>query len=204
MDPIATPPAPKTTKPKATKIAGSSFVPDLAANRVAVAESRWYWVGVTPGCPTESLDCAGINFPKITELIQTGLNGQQQRVPAIGGLCKLTRSQVELMREKMSRTVIRFQRPKTAEEEGAEVQFQDQPQLSRPARKGQLIRIPTAAEIAEREKNGFPTVRYEQSPLDEPAACHMFAEACADQNRPRRGSFYPPPLSETGLVWDEA
>lgn len=199
-EPVSQPKQP-ARKPATTKTPGSAFVPDLNSERVAVESARWYWVGALFDCPTDSLDFAGVNFPKTNEIISKGRDGQQQRIPVIGALVKLHKEQFDQLREQISRTVIRFVKPKPA---GERLIKQDVANKKDPPRKGEAVRIPRPSEIEERRKGNFVVVHYEPSPLDEPAADYIFAQLCEDQDRGNRGSYTPPPLSETGLLWPEA
>ena len=95
-----------------THIGGSDLVPDLDAHKAqsGVARSYKYWVGVTPSCPREHIDLAGINFPKVNENLVTDpmRTGNKRRVPVIGAIVDIDEHRVQRMRDKLKRTVIRF------------------------------------------------------------------------------------------------
>lgn len=194
-------PNPKQPRKNTTRISGDEFTAQLSEGPT-VEVTRWYWVGVIAECPTPSLDFAGVNFPKMNELIMQDSQGIQTRIPVIGSLVKLYRSQVELLRDKIKHAVIRFKEPFDPQKWDRSIR-RDIANCGEPPRKGEKVTIPTDAELKEREKNGFVMVHYEREPFDEPAAKFVFAQLCDDQQRGNRGSNYPKPLSETGLVWPE-
>jgi len=189
------PPARPAQKPP-EKLPAKSFLPDLERRRSAVETRRWYWIGAIPSLPTESVDLAGLNFPKVNELVAKDRDGNTQRMPVVGSLVQLSREDVERLRLKAARTVVRFRAPKK------KVKIED-PRLhrGRPERKGQLITIATDEELNQRRASGIIPVPYVQSPYDEPVANYVFAYLCPDQRSPERLNHYPPPLSETGLDW---
>jgi len=183
---------------------GSALVPDLDTLSAGVTREYVYWVGVTPSCPVEHIDCAGINFPKLNEKImpRAGQKGKYQRVPVIGALVTLTAAKAAVMRDKLPRTVLRFLNEKTAQQEAdainsAEAGVNLGDLIQRP-RKGYLITIPTADEAKARH-----TPPYVARKNDEPAARYMFAVLCENQDKPQRGEFYPDVLEDTGLDWPE-
>jgi hypothetical protein len=190
----------KPGQKKATGLPPAQFIPDLETHRNAITVKRWYWIGALPSLPTESCDLAGFNFPKVNELVERDGDGQTTRLPMIGALVQWTREDLDRIRTKMARTVVRFyeardpQAPKTKD-----------PRLhrARSGRKGQLITIPTAQELQQRREAGLTPVIYQQSPFDEPVAAFVFAQLCADQDAPDRGAQYPLPVSKTGIEWGE-
>jgi len=195
---IATAPAPRS----ATRISGADLVPDLNKHRGSVERGYFYWVGVTPSCPVEGVDCAGINFPKVNERLIAGRNGEQQRVPVIGALVRLSERKIRLLRERLPRVVVRFTRDDQGvkEEPGTGQNLGD---LHIRPRKGFLITIPTEADLKQREQRGIAARRYVQGPNDEPAARYMFARLCRNQEIGERGDTYPDTLANTGLDWPD-
>lgn len=202
MPAVVRPAAPRSEITPKTKFDGRDLVPVRTA--VAAASRRyWYWIGVTPSCPRESLDCAGLNFPKVNEnIIDDPMRTEKkQRVAVIGALVQLTEDKIRLMRERLPRMVMRLTNDAGAKEEpGTGQNLGDNHQ--RPQR-GHPIRIPTDAEIEQRKKEGKPTNAYVPSPNDVPAARFMFAKLCDDQVRGNRGDVYPDCLETTGLVWPD-
>ena len=188
-----------------TKFDGSRLVPDIqgARQRGGVAKTYKYWVGVTPSCPVQGIDLAGINFPKLNELlIQDPMGGpMKRRVPVIGALANINEHQVRRLMDALSRTVIRFtDNPGQKDEPGTGQNVGD---LHQQPRKGHLITIPSPAEVAERAAAGKPTREYSPGPNDVPAARYIFAQLCADQERGSRGDFYPETLETAGFDWPE-
>lgn len=190
----------------ATKIKGRDLVPDFDAPLSGSLSEYVYWVGVTPSCPVEHIDLAGINFPKLNENIipDPSRAGRTQRIPVIGSLVNLTEDKIRLMRDRLPRSIIRFSDNQEAkgvqEEPGTGQNLGD---LHLQPRKGFLIRIPTDEYVKERQAAGRATRHYVRKKGDEPVARYMFAVLCADQNNPARGEYYPEVLENTGLEWPE-
>jgi len=188
-----------------TRIGGDQLVPNIAerSSRAGVLVQYRYWVGVTPSCPVEHIDLAGINFPKMNEkLVADPMRTQvKRRVPVIGAIVFLTADKIRLMRERLPRTVIRFLDDKGEHQEpGTGQNLGDN--HARP-RRGQLITIPTSEEIADRRRRGKPTKAYTPRPNDVPAARFMFVQICSDQEHGSRGEYYPETLEQTGLEWPD-
>lgn len=204
---------PKPTKAKSapvgktTRTPGSDLVPDLGKHTAVTRKLYTFWVGVTPSCPVESVDVAGINFPKLNERIikDPARAGGTKRVPVIGALVHLDQRKIDLLRERLPRLVMRF----PYGEAGAEG-VKDEPgtgqnlgDLHIRPRKGFPITIPTEAELKAAEKRGKPGRGYVPKDGDEPAARYLFAVLCEDQKHPTRGDFYPPTLEDSGLEWPD-
>lgn len=205
---VGKPADPSFGRPKAPETKhytpGADLVPDFdKLGTVAVLRQYRYWVGVTPSCPVEGIDLAGINFPKVNEkLVDDPLRtGRRMRVPVIGAVVWLTEDKIKRMRERLHRTIIRFLRddgeveePNTGKNVG---------DVHRRPRRGQLITIPTDAEVEARKKRGKATREYVPHKNDVPAARFMFACLCENQEQGSRGESYPDPLELTGLSWPE-
>ena len=194
--------------PSAGRIAGASLVPDLTKRSEGFAKQAWYWVGVLPGCPTEWVNLCGINFPKTNAVLieSRGRKGRKEHLAVIGSLVQLDRHKIQMMRDRLPRTVIRFYTagaPPLAPGAQDSHASQNLADLSKQGRSGQLITIPTEEQIAECAKNGRPTQRYSPGPNDEPAARYMFAHLCEDQIRGNRRDTYPEPLETAGLEWPD-
>lgn len=195
----------KSSKAK-TKFAGKDLTADISARSAQGGTSKRYryWVGVSPSCPVEGIDCAGINFPKVNaNLIPDPLRtGRKKRQPVIGAIVWLDEDRIRKMREKLPRTILRFTSDAgEATEPGTGENIGD---VARRPRRGQLITIPTDEEIADRKKRGKPTRAYTPNPArDVPASRFMFAVLCEDQENGERGESYPDPLEVTGLVWPD-
>ncbi len=183
-----------------THIGGSELTPNIEKQRAVSARVYWYWVGVTPRCPTQHIDCAGINFPKINEEILDKGTQNQTRIPVIGSLVQLSETHIRNLRSRLPRTVIRFRSPSELVENGAG-QSVGQPIVN--PRAGFLITIPTEADLEQRRKSNLPARPYVAQPGDEPAVRYMFAQLCPNQDKPVRGTFYPETLETTGLAWPE-
>jgi len=199
--------APRRKAAKAkTNIGGSELTANIAERSNSAGTSRRYryWVGVSPSCPVESIDLAGVNFPKVNaNLVADPMRtGRKKRVPVIGAIVYLDEGKIRKMREKLPRTILRFtsdvgdhDEPGTGENIG---------DVARRPRRGQLITIPTDAEIEERRKKGKPTRAYSPNlERDVPASRFMFAVLCEDQENGERREEYPDPLEVTGLQWPD-
>lgn len=179
---------------KRTRIQGKSMVPKALPD--GAEKSFKYWLGCTARCPVQNVTVAGIGFPMLNENVKV-VDGRTHRYPVIGTIASLTESDIRRVSERLSRVVVRWtggQDDPKGIANSVEAVFQQR-------RHGQLITIPTEAEIAERKKAGLPTNRYVPMPGDEPAARYLFALLCDDQVHGNRGEVYPPPLEETGLEW---
>lgn len=211
-DAAAAQPAARRVKNASRPVKGRQMVPpgQLSANIQRRSQSKGvvreyvFWVGVYPQCPTESINLAGVCFPKVNERLEPDpkRTGRKRRIPQIGALVRLRFDKIAAMRDKISRTVIRFQNsPGHHEEPGTGDNIGDAAQ--RPS-KGRLITIPSDNEITERKKNGYTVKHYVPDiERDRDAANYMFCILCDDQGRPQRGNHYPDPLSETGLAWPD-
>lgn len=194
-----------TTEAKTT-IAGKALTADIggAAGKYGRTHEYRYWVGVSPTCPVEFIDLAGINFPKVNEqLVPDPMRtGKKKRAPKVGALVWLTEAKIKLMQDRLPRTVIRFLDGKSVKEEaGTGENIGD---VAERPRRGQIITIPTDAEVAERRAKGKPTRAYTPDPArDVPASRFMFAQLCPNQKHPERGEFYPDPLEVSGLSWPD-
>jgi len=210
----------KTQKKTAAK--GASLVPDLEKNRASVTTLQWFWIGALPGCPRESLDLAGISFPKMTEMVRKDphQSGKTHRTAKLGALIQLTEAQVERLIDRMPFQVIRFddtpEEDEAKREQGRQRCDTEEARATYGAiggagagiealdvvrRKGHPIRIPSPEDIAKAKKAGKTVRAYTQGARDEPAARYLFAELCESQTRPQRSDFYPDPLEVTGLEW---
>jgi len=195
----------RTSRQTKTRIAGTDLVPNLDATRElkGVNRSYKYWVGVTPSCPVEHIDICGINFPKVNELIVDDpmRTSVKKRVPVIGSVVELTAQKIQMMRDRLPRTVIRFLDDQgVTNEPGTGQNIGDN--HVRPKR-GHLITIPTDQEIEDRRKKNKGLRTYSPNKNDVPAARFMFAVLCEDQERGSRGDFYPDVLETTGLEWPD-
>jgi hypothetical protein len=189
-----------------SKIGGASLVPDIASRSESAGISRRYryWVGVTPDCPRESIDLAGVNFPKINELIipDPGRTSTKKRVPVIGSIVWLTEDKIRKMIERLPRTVVRYTSDEGAKEEPGT--GQNVGDVHERPRKGHLITIPTDAEIEAKRLKGRSVRTYSPDPRrDVPAARFMFAQLCADQENGSRGHTYPDTLETAGIEWPD-
>jgi len=196
-------PAPK--KGKTTRFSGESLMPNIGEHRhnAGVTKEFRYWVGVMPSCPVESLDLAGINFPKVNEkLIADPLRThKKKRKPVVGALVWLTETKIRAMIERLPRTIIRFtDDPGQHEEPGTGQNIGD---VAVRPRKGHVVTIPTAKDVAARRAKNKAVNTYTPRDGDEPAGRYMFAVLCEDQDNPERGDYYPDPIETTGIEWPD-
>lgn len=189
-----------------THVGGADLTADVTklANDVGVVRQYRYWVGVTPSCPVEYIDMAGINFPKLNEIVMPSpqRNDMKIRKPVAGSLVWLTESHIRALRDRLPRTIVRFLDDKgVADEPGTGENIGD---LVRHPRRGQVITIPQPADVAAARAKGRAVNLYTPDPLrDAPAARFMFAQLCPNQDRPERGDYYPDTLEVTGLSWPD-
>ena len=189
-----------------TRVEGSELVADIEKHSVAagVGKRYRYWIGVTPSCPVNGLDIAGLCFPKVNEQIvpDPGRTGQKKRRLVAGAIVWVTEDKIRLLRERLPRTVIRFTDDKgTHNEPGTGENIGD---VAQRPRRGHVITIPTDEDLKSRQQGGKPAHAYNPDPKrDVPAARFMFAQLCANQAQPEQGEYDPDPLELTGLEWPE-
>lgn len=188
---------------------GSSLVPTITPGSAGVERRTWYWAGVLPACPVESLDVAGVHFPKVQEEILPGPNNTKRRVPKLGALVRLTERHLRALEAKLPYKVLRFlnedQQRREVEaaeaEETAGGKIQNLGDAARRARRGYPVNVPEPLPKDAAPWAGRNQRRYVPQAGDEPAARFMFLVPCQDQGRPTRGEWYPEPLEVTGLEW---
>ena len=210
------PTEPETKKPKApasaeraparrTKITGADLTVDPKKHETAVERSYHYWLGALPGLPVENAHFGGRCFPKIEERVGKAADGTSSRSAVIGAVVRLTADSVIKIRDRISRTVVRWRQESSEEAvermgtgagRGVESVTDEQRR-----RRGHLVLIPTAAEIAAKRAAGRPANLYQPQAGDEPVSRYLFAALCPDQQQPGRGDHYPEPLEVTGLEW---
>lgn len=191
-----------------TATSNRRVVTDLAPNldqKGGVVEAEYlYWVGVLPTCPVASIDCAGINFPKLNHRLvkDPGRPNHKRPVPVIGSLVRMTPARLKRLQERVKQTVIRFTDP-PAENETPLQAPQTLDEVFTVNRRGRLVTIPTEAERKEAAKMKRTLPTYNQGKWDEPAAAYMFAVLCTDQVNGERRDYYPEPLLTAGLELPE-
>jgi len=187
----------KSLRSLTKKTPGSALVTNLGKHSAGVSKQYAYWIGTLPGAPTEGINCAGIDFPKMTEQV-IGKGRDTRRIPRIGSIRHLAEDQIDMLRDRLPANVVRFHGPELDHDMRGTLE-----DLEKPRRKGHLIRIPTEEQLAAAKTRGRTLRRYVAGSHDEPAAKFMFALLCENQKNPSPGSVYPEPLSETGLEWPE-
>ncbi len=208
--------------PPTTTAAGAHLVPDLKKLKKGVIHKWWYWIGALPGCPHEHLDVGSVDFPKMTEDVRRDSRGRTIRRAHLGSLRHLTRDQLERIRADLPQCVIRFEESEETWRKRADADMRKRAaienrtlrdadlelsgtleDLDLPRRKGRPIRIPTDKAIALAKQHSHRVRMYAAEEHDEPGARYVFAELCADQDRPQRRDFYPDPLEITDLEWPD-
>ena len=172
-----------------------------------IAARRWYWLGTLPTLGKRNdVAIAGTTFPRAHETVLDRQGGQSsRRIPMIGYIGYLSRTQIDLIAERRPWMVMRFTEGPQADlggpGDGIEVlEGKDGTQIGR---QGHPIRILTDAECARRREDGAPSGAYTPADWDEDLADHVFCVPCESQEQPRPGVVYPQPLSVTGLDWPE-
>jgi len=85
---------------------GSALAPsNLAGNREAMRDTRWYWVGTLPGSPVDFVSVAGQTCPKLEEKISWKKDGTQLNVPVIGALLALTKADIARLTGEMKANI---------------------------------------------------------------------------------------------------
>ncbi len=199
------------TKRASSSIKGSALVADLG-KAPGVEKSYAYWCGALQGCPSEAIECGGINFPKMTQLVM-GQGQLTQRVPMVGAIKRLSESKLRLIAEQLPLRRIRFRAAPAApqkwdrsKKEMVDGEYDGTlTDLEYVRREGRLVRIPSKAQVDDAIKKNRKPPSYVAGDFDEPAARYMFCVLCENQKNPATGLAYPESLEVTGLQWpDEA
>jgi hypothetical protein len=175
-------------------IAADALVPKL--ERRPQDEAHWYWIGLTSDCPRESIDLAGISFPKVNALVSWIQSGKGILKPQVGCLIRLTRARVRAIAEAVSCRIVRFVGP--AAEPGS---GQDVGQGSA-RRQGILLRVPSADEIAEARRKGKRVREIDSRETDVPLASFVYMALLGGERPTPRGEFAvpPDPVAVTGIA----
>lgn len=200
---------------------GADLLPDASLLQAVSEREYFYWVGVLPACPIESLAIGGIRFPKVqAQVRKDAASGKGQHYPYIGAITRLTRARLKKIEERMRWSVIRFTSAPHPEEPRAGTTMEDNRRPSKAElaalkeagepiplghyrRKGYPIRIPTPEEIQLAADNNRGLPRYVAGEHDEPAARYVFMQLCENQDRPQPGEVYPDAVEVTGIEWPE-
>lgn len=193
--------------PKGAK--GKEFAPDLDSYSAEDYKEVVYWVGALPSCPVEMVSCAGVNFPKLTGRWKPSPQdpGNLMMTPQTGGFHRFRKSDLERFKRSLSHLVVRF-----TEDPGQDLPDDMHGQHVRNvgdqwirASKGRIVRIPRSEDLEkmkeQRIAGGPTTAVYHRDPRDEPAAKHIYAVPCEDQDNPQTGGAFPPSIYEAGLQW---
>lgn len=198
--------APANALKAKTKVAGADLVADIEGRSLEAGVNRRYryWVGITPSCPVNGIDLAGLSFPKVNEQIVPDPNrtGQKRRRLVAGAIVWIDEAKIRRLRDRLPRTIIRFSSDDgVLDEPGTGENIGD---VAQRPRRGRVITIPTDEELEDRRKRGKPAHAYRPDPKrDVPAARFMFAQLCENQEHPEQGEYYPDPLETTGLEWPD-
>jgi len=191
------------------RVAGSALAPQFAETSRGYNAETYFWVGCNRQCPTESVDVAGINFPKVTEKLQRvpGQPGKFTRVPRIGSIVALTKQQVLRLIADLPRKIVHVVPDEAAEAAAAAAEAADLAggRIKRPKgddverpRRGFVRTIPSEAEQkVQQERGRFRPFVHKEG--DRPAAEFLFCVPCENQVEPLPGLAYPSTLSVTGI-----
>lgn len=169
----------------------SGFLPPSAG--AAVEEQYPIWTGLTDDAPRAFYSLAGISFPKLNGVLQKDESVDHTEVQRTvrGSRNLVTLQQLRDIKDRMSRTVIRFH--------GRDVEspLEDEPGSGRrhKHRAHEIIKIPRAEDIKKAEKNDQPVHLYRPHPNDVGIA-HFCYLAFTD----KRGHELPPTCAEAGFV----
>lgn len=199
--------AKKKTRAKTTRIDPKDLAVDFDSfEGLAVLEEHPFWLGLTADCPVNQIDVAGLHFPKAEEEIKINAAGKQIRNPVHGALnFHVTRQHFDALCEVLPRLVIRFTDKGIEEppEKDAAGVITGAPLV---VRRGYLVKIPTAAQIAEREEEiqrmggrGRKLRPYMRDPRDVPASRFMYFQHVPNKMRGNEFST----IEEDGLEWPE-
>ena len=97
---------PKSPPPPAPKPEGIAVKVDIPIQKAK--PKKRFWIGIMPGAPLAYKTIAGIDFPKMNELVKRNEhNGETIRIPRPGKIVKLDEDQVELIRKRLGDKVVR-------------------------------------------------------------------------------------------------
>jgi hypothetical protein len=191
----------ETLDANVTLIPGSTLVRDLKKNAAGSVKAYRYWVGLTPDCPLGDISCE-VSFPKTNDdLLARAGESRTQRIARVGAITLVDFTRLRRIQEKLPRLVIR---QKSANSSGLGAFAPGRPTDSVvPKFNGELVEIPTEAEVQECRDTNAPTREYIYREGDEPAAKYMFMVLCEDQTRGQQGYEAPETMDKTGIVWPE-
>lgn len=191
-----TAPAPKKTK-SSVVADGASLAPDLSQYAAGTERSYAYWVGVAAGCPKPVVHMAGIAFQMKTEIRDPD---GDQRIPRDGAITMLTENQINLLAERVPRTIVRFRKGPLPDKADSGSNVTDHSERPKTFTGGTVFTIPTQNDIdlAKAQRRNVPS--YRKQPSDRPIAEFIYCIPCEDQANPQRGIGYQT-LDKTGLVW---
>ena len=190
-----------TTK-KQTRLPPSEFLPDLDTfEGLAVTDEYAYYMGIVEGCPVTQIQVVGLNFPMREDVFRPDpmRPGERRREPVLGALHnRINVDHIRALRDCLKRMVIRFKdEPEQKEELGTGKNVKD---AFRRGRRGRIIKIPSAEQMALARSEGLHVNHYRREPNDEPAARYMYFKLCPDQTKPARGHDFST-IEEEGIVW---
>lgn len=180
--------------PAVDVIPASSLIPNLEIG--SATASYWYWVGLSDDCPLQIAHVGGVALCKMTEIIRQPSSdwaAPTERIKHPGQIVRMSRAQVELFAERLSRTIVRVLHAEPSKGEGEDTG-------DRPVRHAVKVQIPSEAELAEKRAQRRTVRGFVPREGDQPLAKYAYA-VLIDERRPRpRGQHdVAPTIAEVGI-----
>jgi hypothetical protein len=189
---------PEVTQPKLPRIiAGADLAP--VRNAPLAEEQFWFWLGALHEAPRESFHVAGLEFPKVGDIVfkKRGDVQIQDRMMHLGTILRLSRARLLQLGAALPRKIVR---PVWWKKSRGDVGDDDRSRA--PLMQGSILSINTPEDIAKAHNNGRVMRSHTPQAGDVPIARYLYAvwlDEVSPSMRPV-SSPMPLPLSETGLV----
>ena len=179
-----------------------SLAPDFKRHTEAIFLGHWYWLGILLSLKgIEGVAIGGVYFAKRLALVTRSSTGKTIRTEIYGDTLELTKPRIELITKKIGNTIVRWREYGDPVTPGV-ITVANVGTPGPTGRKGQLITIPDDEDVAVLKEQGrVPRKPYKRQPEDDGIYKYLYCVPCDGPNA--RGLELPPPLSETGLKWED-
>lgn len=156
-------------------------------------------VGMLPTLPKTRCTFAGQVFPRSSGIVVPSMTDDSKGImqERIGGLAWFTRDEIDVLADRVKRTIVRFGQ---ANEPTGEIDPDTGKERMIPST-CKLIYIQTEEELAHLRKLDRVAHTYRPQESDRPIAEFLFMVPCANQEVGDLLPTVPEPLSVTGIVW---
>lgn len=179
-----------------------SLAPDFKRHTEAIFLGHWYWLGILLSLKgIEGVAIGGVYFAKRLARVTRNSTGKTIRTEIYGDTLELTKPRIELITKKIGNTIVRWREYGDPVTPGV-ITVANVGTPGPTGRKGQLITIPDDEDVAVLKEQGrVPRKPYKRQPEDDGIYKYLYCVPCDGPNA--RGLELPPPLSETGLKWED-